>query len=153
METAPSTCVGVSLVAFLISWVLAAAGELAAAGAIVGMRAFVWMAPYAYMKHVFRDQPGWRMVLLGFHLATTCWFRGLAIGIYPLLKLLQGASRGLWGSPISTFAWGLSLVVAIGLFPLGLYFYRAAQDQIETLQRRKAAAMILGWMRGRGRKL
>lgn len=133
METAPTTCVGVSVIALLISCPLLAMGEFVAIAVICIGSGLVWLLPYWYMRSVFENKPGWRSILRDFHLATACWVAGIFL---PLFLLLH---RG--GSGYSIAIKAVCFFTAVGLFPLGMSIYRRGQKQIDILQRHKAVAV------------
>lgn len=138
METAPTTCVGVSVIASLLVLPLLFLGELIAPCLIIACAALLWLPPYFYMKKVFDNQHGWRSILLDFHLATACWVAGFFV---PMSVLIP------WGSAprspaIPPVIAGLCCLVAVGFFPLGMFIYRKGQKQIDILQRHKAVALV-----------
>jgi len=131
METAPSVCVGASLVALLIATPMLILREPLSAIVVAAPFAVVWWLAYRRAQSVYNDRPGWRAVIRDFHLATACWVAATYWLIFLLVSnLRKTANPLLW----------LSYVVVVGLFPLGMYIYRNAQERIDRLQRRKAVA-------------
>ena len=131
METAPSVCVGASLVALLIATPMLILREPISALVVAAPFGIIWWIAYRRVQSVFNDRLGWRAVIRDFHLATACWVAAIFWLIFLLISLRRTTSN-----PILY----LSYVVVVGLFPLGMYIYRNAQERIDRLQRRKAVA-------------
>lgn len=133
METAPATCVGISIVALLIAMPLISLDEpgFVFLGAPFGI---AWLASYWRTQEVFGDRRGWRSIVRDFHLAAFCW----SLAVFFFLFMLSAV---LWGT-ISIWAFLACNVPVIGLFPLGMFVYRRARSTICALQRRQAVEMM-----------
>jgi len=133
METAPSMCVGVFLVAVLIAFLLLALGKFATAAILAMLAGLLWLPPYLRMKSNFDNRIGWRAILRDFHLATVLWVAPLFWMIHVLTAFRPPVQPPL--------LYILTYVIAPGAFVLGMIVYRNAQKRIDELQRDKAVFM------------
>lgn len=124
METAPTFCTAFALmIAACLPFVLLASWPVPiyASAALVALLV-AWSTGYREMKNRYHDQPGWRRILMEFHLAavlctiaipaviTVCMIKG-----YPLYVVVV-----LW---VPCFVWGLRI------------YYSSTRKRIAVMQR------------------
>jgi hypothetical protein len=136
MEAAPTQCVAFAI---LISTMIGAGVSFAAmARGIKGVPSFPllfalggtvgWWYNYRKMKVVFNDQPGWRWVLLQFHLVALPFILGLP-ALFLAIERTSYYRAGL--DPVFCIFW---LVAVPAVLPL-LLVYRSARRRINVMQR------------------
>lgn len=142
METAPTTCVGMSILAFfsLFVAVMCILNGMSLIVPIVFIVASTALGITAlrHMRTQFSARPGWLRILFEFHLAAVIilvsgWF---AISI-PFAFAFRITSW--FGIPLVTMLIA-SLSSVAGLW-LGLYIYRASRRRLATIQREAAVRM------------
>jgi hypothetical protein len=136
MEAAPTRCVGFAVL--LSTMIGAGASDAAMSGGIQGVPRYCitfalvgavgWWYHYRKMKVVFNNQPGWRQVLLQFHLVALPFILGLP-ALFLSVARTSYYRAGL--DPVFCVFW---LVAVPAVLPL-LLVYRSARRRINVMQR------------------
>ena len=136
METAPTMCAAAMVAAFSLGSCIGI-GQVGPPGAGLDARPAViavgaipiagWLWAYVRMKRAFENQPGWRRILLDFHLTTIacCLIIPWSIGAYHLSLPLIPAVLSVGTVSLATILWGIRN-------------YYAARKRIATMQRAAA---------------
>lgn len=130
MESAPTWCVVCACLLTGSLPILAGPRSAFVCFVLVGFVSIpVWFASCAWMRSVYEGKPGWRRILLDFHVATLFCASGLILFmVYVLWKgVLPHQLSGI------TFV-GMLLVEAAG-FPIGLRIYFRARGRLHEMQR------------------
>ena len=133
METAPTVCVAVAVLFFAFSATLLMRAWLVTL--LLAILAPLWFAAKNSVETSFRAQPGWRRILLDFHLATL-----LCTLLIPLTTILFIMDRyRVERSPWLLLA--IAVALAIPPFVWGLRIYYAARQRLRIMQRDAAVRL------------
>jgi len=132
METTPTLCVAWALLAVFGILLLTANVPVPCALIFFVWTPFAWIVTYVNMKEVYANKPGWRRILLDFHVAMSL-FVGWGVALAVLVGVLESRS--------AVVPRLLAVVVVVGCIPLiflGRWVYGSAKARIEVMQREAA---------------
>lgn len=137
MESAPTGCIAAFVAAAtIVGLLLLGAGlTLAFVGPALLACACGWWFGYRRMKTGYENTPGWRGILLDFHLTTLLFLSGI-----PFVVI----AYWLFDKPIRDFPEGLAFLAVLASVPLamlGLRRYERARERIALMQRDRAVRL------------
>jgi hypothetical protein len=143
METAPTGCVAAAVIAATVvaSRLLTAAPAFAVSCGLLYLCGCGWWLGYAKMKAGYADQPGWRRVLLDFHLTTLLFLSGIPATMIAYWICAKPVNQFPDGLAVTTF------LLSIPLAWLGLHRYRHTRERIAAMQRDRAVQLARDTLR------